>query len=549
MKLKSIKSKLLVFIISHLVLLALCMGTTSMISLSRMSKKDSQSLTSSSCKEKLVVLNSQLNLVEHTVNSIANIAKDILDDPEILKNSQNRMNYMNQVEKISIELAKSTEGSLSVYYHLSPEVTDSGTEGFYFIRKHQSSDYVGIRATDLLKYDRDDFDYVGWYYIPVDKGEGTWIDPYKNKSLNKEIISYVVPIFHGNQITGVVGMDIDLQVLLELGQIENIYKNSETYLTNSRGTEIYSINENSYDKTSVEQSAQNFRIIFDDYRNCRFVQINKVFIKEKNYSVTFGILRNGMKYMLLCPRTEIAAHQNRLLGFSILTTIIFLAIATAASIFGTRSVTKPIKQLSYAANEYAKGNWDVTIECNTNDELKSLTDNIMFMAGKTKKYIDVLNKQALLDGLTGAKNKMCYKNFIHLLINSPDMEPYTIVMFDVNGLKSVNDEYGHEAGDNLIIRSYQTVCKIFTHSPVFRIGGDEFVTILQNEDFRKQEKLFEMFERAQITHTDIVPGRDIQISIAYGSATKNGQSITYDELFDEADKKMYEKKSQMKSKT
>ncbi len=547
MKFKSIQSKMLVFIISHLALLALCMGTTSMISLSRMSKKDSQSLMSSSCKEKLVVLDCQLSLVEHAVNSIADFAQDLIEDPDVLKDSLSRRNYMQQMEKFSVELAESTEGSLSVYYHLSPEVTNNGTEGFYFIRKNLSADYVEIRATNLLKYDRDDFDYVGWYYIPVDRGEGTWIDPYKNKSLEKEIISYVVPIYRDELIIGVAGMDIDLQVFLKLGQVENLYNDSEIYMTNSSATELYSIDNNSDDRPLIEPAAKSFRKIFEEYRNCHFVQISKASLKEKNYSLTFGILGNGMKYLLLCPRKEIVAQQNRLLGFSIATTIIFLAIATGASILGTRSVTKPIKQLSYAANEYAKGNWDFAIECSTNDEIKSLTDNIMFMASKTKKYIDVLNRQALIDGLTGAKNKLCYKNFIHLLINSPEMEPYTIVMFDVNGLKSINDEYGHEAGDKLIIRSYQTVCKIFTHSPVFRIGGDEFVTILQNEDFRKQEKLFEQFERAQIIYSDIVPGKDIPISIAYGSATKNGQIITYDELFDEADKKMYEKKTKMKS--
>ena len=56
---------------------------------------------------------------------------------------------------------------------------------------------------------------------------------------------------------------------------------------------------------------------------------------------------------------------------------------------------------------------------------------------------------------------------------------FALVECDINGLKGINDTYGHEIGDVYIVNSCRGICSVFKHSPVFRIGGDEFVVILQ----------------------------------------------------------------------
>jgi GGDEF domain-containing protein len=54
-------------------------------------------------------------------------------------------------------------------------------------------------------------------------------------------------------------------------------------------------------------------------------------------------------------------------------------------------------------------------------------------------------------------------------------------MFDLNDLKHINDRYGHERGDEYIVNCCRLICQVFKHSPVFRIGGDEFVALLRGE--------------------------------------------------------------------
>lgn len=82
-------------------------------------------------------------------------------------------------------------------------------------------------------------------------------------------------------------------------------------------------------------------------------------------------------------------------------------------------------------------------------------------------------------------NTMTSTTFILLYTGDYTAETveFALLVADVNGLKEANDALGHESGDQLIKNTSRCICKIFEHSPVFRIGGDEFVVILTGEDY------------------------------------------------------------------
>ena len=89
------------------------------------------------------------------------------------------------------------------------------------------------------------------------------------------------------------------------------------------------------------------------------------------------------------------------------------------------------------------------------------------------------------------------------------------------------------------------ICKVFAHSPVFRIGGDEFVVILQNSDYEEKEQLFTEFDE-KMKSVIVDSSHDISLSIAYGIACYTKEMDTYDMVFQAADHAMYEKKKEMK---
>ena len=147
------------------------------------------------------------------------------------------------------------------------------------------------------------------------------------------------------------------------------------------------------------------------------------------------------------------------------------------------------------------------------------------------------------DALTGVKNKHAYVDVEVVLnqqIETDSSLEFAIVMFDVNGLKETNDRHGHQAGDELLKNSSKIICDIFKHSPVFRIGGDEFCVIAQGEDYKNIDTLIKKMDNTNIENT-----RNNGIVIACGMAKfKKDRNVA--SVFQRADANMYENKKFLK---
>ena len=152
-------------------------------------------------------------------------------------------------------------------------------------------------------------------------------------------------------------------------------------------------------------------------------------------------------------------------------------------------------------------------------------------------------REANLDVLTGVKNRHAYLETEERLdsqIAEHRVSDFAIVILDVNDLKKINDTVGHKAGDLYLRDACRIICGIFKHSPVFRIGGDEFVAVIQGTDY---ECIEELIGKMKDHNT-----RAIQtggIVIACGMSKYNGDaSVAL--VFDRADQNMYENKSDLK---
>ena len=165
-----------------------------------------------------------------------------------------------------------------------------------------------------------------------------------------------------------------------------------------------------------------------------------------------------------------------------------------------------------------------------------------------QKYINYINGLAYRDGLTGVKNKTAYQETVIRLeeqtrIGRPQ---FAVVVFDINGLKEINDTNGHDFGDMLIIDACKIICKVFKHSPVYRIGGDEFVVILEDADYQHYNELLVRFQGA-LDEFNQYARSDGQISIARGIALYEEETdLTFGDVFKRADESMYQNKAIMK---
>lgn len=172
---------------------------------------------------------------------------------------------------------------------------------------------------------------------------------------------------------------------------------------------------------------------------------------------------------------------------------------------------------------------------------------------KTMKKRERENDEALVeaelkayrDQLTGVKSKHAYSEMEESL-NRRIMDGLTprfsVVVCDVNGLKHINDTQGHNAGDEYIKKACTMICKLFKHSPVYRTGGDEFVVVLEDDDFLNRSMIMKEFNN-QAEHNATIGGIVIAAGLSDFAA---GTDISFQQVFERADSIMYERKKELK---
>ena len=152
--------------------------------------------------------------------------------------------------------------------------------------------------------------------------------------------------------------------------------------------------------------------------------------------------------------------------------------------------------------------------------------------------------EAHVDPLTGVKNRHAYleaEERLNIQIAEGRVKDFAIVLLDVNDLKQVNDAQGHQAGDQFLMDACKIICETFKHSPVYRVGGDEFTVVAQGSDYARIDELIE-----RMNEQNRKALRSGGIVIACGMAKREGENSVAP-VFVRADQLMYVNKSELKA--
>ncbi len=478
------------------------------------------------------------NSVQRSVRKVESFVTADLDGLE----ERQLQRHMERVRKYFDEMASKTNGVLTYYYRIDPTVSNT-VKGFWYTNL-DGEGFVEHKVTDITLYDTKDTSHLVWFTVPKATGEAIWLPPYITENLDKRVISYNVPIYFKGTFVGVVGIEIDYSTMAE--QVDSIRLGNDGYafLSDAEGNLFY------HPRIDVAKMTQETQIPVPDgiLSTSTFVQYSFGGVEKQ---AAWLPLSNGMRLNVVVPLSETEGDWQKLIGNMLLVALGVLAASSIFTMYYTKHITKSLEELTEAAEQVDKGNYNIALDYSGNDEVGRLTSTFKRLTAHMKENITTLNRRAYIDALTSVRNKWAYASFIDDLQTCLDADDgnmqFAVGVFDCDNLKLVNDKYGHDKGDIYLKKASHLMCHVFQHSPVFRIGGDEFSVILQNDSFRDRDELIREFKKA-MAETNAAAGNPWeQVNVSFGIAEYDAeQDGAVIDVVRRADKNMYENKRNRK---
>ena len=289
------------------------------------------------------------------------------------------------------------------------------------------------------------------------------------------------------------------------------------------------------------------------------------------------LIVNGQKQGVICTEISLDSFNRQIIAglvsqILMIAAILFLASSVTLGVIDHFYI-KRIERLAHNIDRYAsekdpKIAGIIERDSTGHDEVAALYNQTAAMIHEMDNYMnrlmsataelthtraraDTMAALAKKDALTGVGSRVAYDEEVDRLTRRllGDRMVFGIAMADVNYLKRTNDTYGHEQGNITIRNCGALLCRLFTHSSVYRIGGDEFVVILEDEDCRNAAALVARFDEAirKLAVDENVPQRD-RFSAAIGYALYDpAHDSSVEDVFKRADAEMYAKKREMKA--
>ena len=519
-KTHSMQFRILATIIFAMFAITVFIGGISIYEVDQYIQEESENFVVVTCENEGAQINDIFDDMEKSVKVMESYIMDFFTEEVKIEDQNFQEKLISNTDRMFADVAKHASGAVAYYFRFAPEISKSKT-GLFYSKTKENDEYVSFEPTNIMLYERDDTEHVGWFWQPYDAGKPVWMLPYYNQNNNFYMISYVVPMYYGEKFIGVVGMDFDYSVLEERVHKIKIYENGFAHL------EI--------DGNVIHGSDRGEKIESDT---------NNYLCKSKD-------LTNGMTLVLSASYDDIRQIRYEI-GFKILFVVLVLsALFTIITIIVVRKFVAPLKQIADASVKLSNGDYNVGFVQSNISEIELLNTTFKNMATRLQEREKELIFSANCDSLTGLRNTTAYEKWVEDFDKEiKDGNAYfAVVVFDLNNLKETNDVYGHDLGNKLLATTAKAISVVFKRSPVFRIGGDEFVVILRQNDLDSCEELFARLD-SKFENTIIDEKFKLSISIARGFAMFDPDNdLCFNDVFKRADSAMYENKRKTKQLT
>ena len=387
---RSIQTKISIVILAIMLVVTALFTFTAAIRTNSILDNDSEQIIQETADYYCNIIDDNFRSAEQSVGSIYNYAlKRAETYNEFLNDNVQREKYTNDISELAKSIAENTRGAMGVYLRYNPDDYGAG-DGFWYNIDFEDDLWKNLTPTDMSLYGKDDVEHVGWYYIPVEQGKPMWMNPYFNKNLGVEMISYIIPYYYNSYTVGVIGMDIDMDLLREEVSKITVYESGKAFLMTDEGSIIYHEDYRAgaafdeLDGTDKEYFTHVLQSDMDSVNMWRSKtgEPQKLILKK---------LRNGMIFGIYAPLDEIQEPQNRLLSQLIMIAAVILLFAILVGSLWVRTVIGPLKRMTEVAEHYANGDFDEEMSVNSKDEVGILSRSLQSMSTSLKEQIEIAN--------------------------------------------------------------------------------------------------------------------------------------------------------------
>jgi diguanylate cyclase (GGDEF)-like protein len=403
-----------------------------------------------------------------------------------------------------------------------------------------------------------------WYKAAKLKGEPTWSEVYLDFDTLLPTITANTPIYNGEkgQLMGVCATDIILsEELNDFLRGLKISKSGIAFIVEPSGLLIASstkepITSGSGENTKLLAAIESSNALIKgatQYLSNTDHGLEKIESSQLNFLLDgrrqyLEVVRFNDEYgldwivVLAVPEDDFMGQINKNTQITSLLSVVAVLVTIFIGLLITRWLTQPLLQLSAAAKEIARGDWNRAIESDRSDAIGDLSRSFSTMTHQLKASFTTLEQRieertieliqinqelerlANIDGLTQVANRRYFDHYLEQEWQRlmREQEPLTLVLCDVDHFKLYNDTHGHQAGD----RCLQQIVQVLTQKVqrpadlVARYGGEEFAIILPSTDTNGAthvaQQIIAIFQEMRIPHS---ASEKKQITISIGIAT------------------------------
>jgi diguanylate cyclase (GGDEF)-like protein len=276
----------------------------------------------------------------------------------------------------------------------------------------------------------------------------------------------------------------------------------------------------------------------------QFAQVRKVFsssLLAKAFATSFVSVHVPIIFILAYVAAGGELNSKLILSITLAATI----LGTAIAFLTMHKLLSPLSALTNSLRDYRTSGAPPKFGAERMDDIGRLTTEFQDLVGALEQKISLLKRQAYSDPLTALGNRRWLAEAASTEIARARRArvPLSVIAFDLDHFKRVNDDFGHDVGDTVLIAVAETAKRILRpYDLVARIGGEEFCALLPETDMRQAAQIADRLRLAiAALQIGALQGRQVTASIGIHEARLLKESFR--DMLRLADEQLYEAKA------